>query len=435
MNKDNDIRRVFQSMFGDYKAPLPADGWERIEQSMNAAKAARVIIRRRWYAGAAAAILVMLIGSLLFFQNRAIESVPLVAESSSPAPATRKITVNKGVPTPEPEATMQSAAGNGGNKQLFAARTRREQIATIIASSAPSTMIEVWLSRNRKEHIGPNRIIDHDAFHDKMTAFNKRVVDEAEREDYITVEGNREGFLHEGKSQSSQRGPLMLALNGRGGLSSFQQTVNSPMTLRSASLDDQDQFGGEPNKYLLTANKSGDNISEMEHDQPVSFGLTLSRALFDDLYIETGLVYTYLSSKVRNTNSNFQVNETQRLHYLGIPLNVNYNLFSLNKLNVYASVGGMLEKDLYGEYRKVGEGQTEEFNSSSAEEEITEISQRHPQLSVNAGLGLSYPIYDGLKMYGKIGGAYYFDANNEYKTIYSDRKIVMDLNVGLRYEF
>ena len=40
MNKDNDIRRVFQSMFGDYKAPLPADGWERIEQSMNAAKAA-----------------------------------------------------------------------------------------------------------------------------------------------------------------------------------------------------------------------------------------------------------------------------------------------------------------------------------------------------------------------------------------------------------
>jgi hypothetical protein len=207
------------------------------------------------------------------------------------------------------------------------------------------------------------------------------------------------------------------------------------MTLRSASLDDQDQFGGEPNKYLLTANKSGDNVSEMEHDQPVSFGLTLSRALFDDLYIETGLVYTYLSSKVRNTNSNFQVNETQRLHYLGIPLNVNYNLFSLNKLNVYASVGGMLEKDLYGEYRKVGEGQTEEFNSSSAEEEITEISQRHPQLSVNAGLGLSYPIYDGLKMYGKIGGAYYFDANNEYKTIYSDRKIVMDLNVGLRYEF
>ena len=136
-------------MFGDYKAPLPADGWERIEQSMNAAKAAGVIIRRRWYAGAAAAILVMLIGSLLFFQNRAIESVPLVAESSSPAPATRKITVNKGVPTPEPEATMQSLTGNGGNKQLFAARTRREQIATIIASSGDKfTSIKTYPSVN-----------------------------------------------------------------------------------------------------------------------------------------------------------------------------------------------------------------------------------------------------------------------------------------------
>ncbi|MBF6627594.1 MAG: hypothetical protein ITG04_03675 [Proteiniphilum sp.] len=435
MNKDNDIRREFQSMFGDYKAPLPADGWERIEQSMRAARATRVITRRRWYAGSAVAMMVMLIGSILFFRDRAVESEPLIAESASPASVTKISPENKGVVSPEPEASMQPVTRVRGSKQLFASRARYAQREKVISSSNPTAIVEAWLNRYRKEAIGANRIIDHDLLHDKMTALNKKTAKEADREEFITVGSNRDGFFYENESQRNQGERIILALNGRGGLTSFQQTVNSPMTLRSATLDDQNQYGGEPNKTVLTANNSAGNVSEMEHDQPVSFGFTLSKSLFDDLYIETGLVYTYLASKVRNTNTNFQVNETQRLHYLGIPLNVNYNLFSLNKLNVYASVGGMLEKDLYGEYRKVGEGQTEEFNSSSEEEEITRISQRNPQLSVNAGLGLSYPIYNGLKMYGKIGGAYYFDANNEYKTIYSDRKIVMDLNVGLRYEF
>jgi hypothetical protein len=120
---------------------------------------------------------------------------------------------------------------------------------------------------------------------------------------------------------------------------------------------------------------------------------------------------------------------------MGVPLNVNYNLFSLRKLDVYASIGGMLEKDLYGEYRRKGEVKSTELNIISEEEEITKISQDNPQFSVNAGFGVSYPIYQNLKLYGKIGGAYYFNANNPYKTIYSDSKIVMDLNVGFRYEF
>jgi hypothetical protein len=95
----------------------------------------------------------------------------------------------------------------------------------------------------------------------------------------------------------------------------------------------------------------------------------------------------------------------------------------------------MLEKDIYGEYRKLGVGESADFNSSAQEEEMTKISQRNPQISVNAGVGLSYPLIQNLRVYGKAGGAYYFDAGNQYKTIYSDRKIVMDLNIGLRYEF
>ena len=186
---------------------------------------------------------------------------------------------------------------------------------------------------------------------------------------------------------------------------------------------------------LFQQNRFIDNIAEMEHDQPISFGVTVSKTVIDGLYMETGLVYSYLYSRSKNSNTVSQNRQTQSLHYLGIPLNLNYNLFSLRKLNVYASLGGMIEKDVYGKFREEGESQSMDDTMKSELLVNETISQRNPQLSVNAGLGLSYPLYNDLKLYGKIGGAYYFDAKNDFKTIYSDSKIVMDLSIGIRYEF
>ncbi len=231
---------------------------------------------------------------------------------------------------------------------------------------------------------------------------------------------------------------LTLSVGGKGGLTSFYQSVNTPMTLRSASVKESDSYLEESGKMLLNANANLDNQSEMEHSQPVSFGVTVSKSIVNNLYVETGIVYSYLYSKTKNSSTSSQEYESQRLHYLGVPLNLNYNIISYKQLNVYSSVGGMIEKDIYGSLRYNKEGiPVLNINDGEKSESYKDktISQRNPQLSVNVGLGLSYPVFKDLKLYGKIGGAYYFDANNRYKTIYSDRKIVMDLSLGLRYEF
>ena len=228
----------------------------------------------------------------------------------------------------------------------------------------------------------------------------------------------------------------IIGVYAKGGLSSYRQTVNPPMTLRSASRAPEPiMYDAGPVRSMLAPSGASEHQSEMEHDQPVSFGITFSKQLTESLSLESGLSYVYLSSRLRNSSANFRVQETQKIHYLGIPVNLNYTIFSFNRFNLYASTGGMLEKDIYGEYRKLGEGENAAFDSSAEETEIKKIFQRNPQLSVNAGVGLSYPLVNNLRLYGKIGGAYYFDAGNQYKTIYSDRKIVMDLNLGLRYEF
>jgi hypothetical protein len=429
MNTDNEIRREVQSKFNDYRAPVPADGWDRLEQALNADAASRMVVRRRWVAASAAAIVILLVGSLLFFPPSTEQTPPMISDAGSqvavPAPRHKRKTISPA------KSERQSAT------PLLSGRTTLKPKDSAVPDIDVSGLIASWLQRESAGLVKAKRNVAENDYGSAIKGFKQ---DEAHpeknesEEAFITAGGVQEDLFAGNMTGRKEEEQVVLAINGRGGLAPFQQTVNSPMTLRSARYAEDDPSAAAP-KMMIAANNTADNVSAMEHDQPVSFGITVSKSLSDNLSVETGLVYTYLSSKARNSGTSFEVQETQHLHYVGIPVNINYNLFSVKKIDVYASVGGMIEKDVYGEYRRIGEGQSTELNISSQEEEITKISQANPQISVNAGMGISYPVYHHLKLYGKIGGAYYFDANNAYKTIYSDSKIVMDLHVGLRYEF
>ena len=427
MNIDNEIRRELQSKFSDFKVPVPPDGWDRIERSLKTARAARMVARRRWFAASAAAAVILLVGGLLFLWPTAENTMSLVQETTPSADHTES-----------QHSRLQAHVVEDAGDATPAAPATASLQASRLTTSAKSKRIEKLLQHGRIMQVKAERNVTANDLSSIVKQIPQQpslsATDGVAEETFLSVGGKSTGLKNREEQAKRNEGQIVLALNSRGGLTPFQQTVNSPMTLRTAQVEENNPPITDP-KMMLSNNKAADNIAEMEHDQPVSFGITVSKSLFEGLSVETGLLYTYLSSKARNSSTNFQVQETQHLHYVGVPLNVNYNLFSLRKLGIYASVGGMLEKDVYGEYRRTGEGRSLELNVTSEEEEITKISQRNPQISVNAGLGISYPVYQNLKLYGKIGGAYYFETNNIYKTIYSDSKIVMDLSVGLRYEF
>ncbi len=431
MNRDNDIRRAFHEKLHDYQPPLPADGWERVEQSMRQLAARRRMMRRRWYAGSAAAMLLLLIGTLFFLRE------PMTTGDESYS-GERKFTPEQSA-TPEPIAAVQQVAPGSPVASPAPAVIVLNQGSgewLLVQGSSAAEMMERWMARegvaSGRTQTGEEATLRLRLMESDPASAGASTSRHKER---VAVAGSDDQLIAEVDEHNPEEERLIVGLSGKGGLSSFRQTVNSPMTLRSVSLSPSDQYGTETSKNLMTATGTVDNLSEMEHDQPISFGLTLSKAITDNLSIESGLTYTYLSSRLKNANDNFRVEETQKIHYLGIPVNINYTLFTFNRFKIYASLGGMLEKDIYGEYRKLGTGETADFNSTAEEEEVTTISQRNPQLSVNAGVGLSYPFIQKLRIYGKVGGAYYFDAGNQYKTIYSDRKIIMDLNIGLKYEF
>lgn len=427
MNEKDDIKEQFRLKLHDYKAPVPDNEWDRLEESLNKAMR-QCVVRRRWTV-AAAAIVVLIVGGLIYLNFPVNKDMPIVTEK-----ITHTDTEEKELSSPiiEKIEIEHSPLVVSVDKNKFKELKKTE------------VFVEKEVFRPETEEL---------PFVDKGTAKESTNLEEQSEtiadeeldrfiEEFVNQRNSSQTYLD--LKEKEKKDNIALAFNARGGLTSLRRTTNSPMTLKSVTSKNY-AVDDEPGKKLITGNINNmefdtyqvdmtDNISEMVHEQPLSVGITVAKYFTDRMSLETGLVYTYLYSKAKNTANQFRNQETQQLHYLGIPLNVNYSLLSFHKLNMYVSMGGMIEKDFYGKYQ-YDETVEPETNSGAEKKVSVSIHQKNPQVSINTGLGLFYPIYNNLGIYGKIGGAYYFDTHNKYKTYYSDKKIVLDMNIGFKINF
>lgn len=137
---------------------------------------------------------------------------------------------------------------------------------------------------------------------------------------------------------------------------------------------------------------------DIRYHQPIRFGVSLRYQLNERWSIESGLTYTRLvtdSCSVR-----------QRHDYLGLPLNMGYQLWSNRHFGVYLTAGGTVEKML----------------------------DASPwQLSVNSAVGLEYKLTNILHLYAEPGLGYYFSDGSKIPTIYQDQPLNFNLNIGLRF--
>ncbi|MDR1742529.1 MAG: outer membrane beta-barrel protein [Dysgonamonadaceae bacterium] len=461
--KDNidQIKQQIQSKFSDFEVPLPQDGWLRIENTLDKMSEPALIRRRLWYwySGVAAAIAALVVGGFFLFRqptlNTNIADLSPVSAPSSLSTETEKIAP---VPEKEEPTAIKNQQNIPAQQQV---RLRQEAQAEKTVESVPQTDEKAILPTPEERREAANSATDDkpliaeekekkDAKTEDRQAGNasSQKLDEAEQkrliEEFFNA-GKRDLFAQSDAKPKKSRKRGELAFNGKGGLSSYQSISNAPMMLRSADTQ-SDMPSDMPNGQLamtslenLSSSQTladvSSNTSEKQHSQPVSFGITVSRNINGRFSIETGLIYTYLHSQTKNTAQSAKNEDSQYFHYLGIPVNVNYSFASFGKLDIYGTVGGSIEKDLYGEAKYFDEAQSEIMNSSSERQISKKIKQENPQISINTGIGVSYPLNHYLRLYGKIGGSYYFDAKNEYPTIYSDKKILLDMNAGLKFEF
>jgi hypothetical protein len=427
MNEKDQIKDFLRSKLDDCEVPVADNLWQRIDDTLSRSARMRVI-RRRWILSGAAAVLAIIIGSTYLLKLPSNDPSTLMTDKKA---------ITENMPT-----ASTNAEQNTQNKSISFGKTDAQPL---IASSEVGKKTEKNLNKKsflRSEYFDNEENIKSETY--RINSIEKETEEKLLPTDSEDKTDNDEMFYeieqiatqnYLAPADNKDEKPLTLALNTRGSLTSTNRTTTSPVTLRSAEI--ANNFS-KPN-FMLTSQElsedASDNVSQMIHSQPVSVGLIISKSLTDKLSLESGLVYTYLHSKAKNTSNIYRKKETQQLHYLGIPLNLNYNLVSFGNADLYLSLGGMIEKDVYGKYNYVDNRIQDELNSESEVKVSERIRQPHPQLSINAGVGVSYPVWNNLYLYGKIGGGYYFDADNKWSTIYSDEKIILDLNVGLRFGF
>lgn len=172
---------------------------------------------------------------------------------------------------------------------------------------------------------------------------------------------------------------------------------------------------------------------EYSHKIPVKVGLTARYNITGRLGVETGLTYSILSSSVKIGNSETGKNwstGSQTLHYLGIPLNISFNILNSRYVNIYVTGGGMMEKSISGNIK------TDEYVDGKFDRTLTtNISPKGLQWSVNAAAGIQANILPQLGFYVEPGVSHHFKNGSRVRSIYTDKPTDFSLGFGLRYSF
>lgn len=157
-----------------------------------------------------------------------------------------------------------------------------------------------------------------------------------------------------------------------------------------------------------------------KHHAPVSVGMQLAFGIAPRLSMSTGVVYTRTSSDFYPYAPNNDYNVHQVLHYVGIPLGLNYELWRSGGFHAYVMAGA--EAD-YNVKNDTDEDGTKKENTK----------RDRVQFSGKASLGAQYDISPSVGLYIEPGAKYYFDNGSDIENTFKDKKLNFNLQFGLRF--
>lgn len=157
-----------------------------------------------------------------------------------------------------------------------------------------------------------------------------------------------------------------------------------------------------------------------KHHAPVSVGMQIAFGVAPRLLLSTGVVYTRTSSDFYPYAPNNDYNVHQVLHYVGIPVGLNYELWRSGGFHAYVMAGA---EAAYNVKNDTDEDGTKKENTK----------RDRVQFSGKASLGAQYDISPSLGLYIEPGAKYYFDNGSDIENAFKDKKLNFNLQFGLRF--
>lgn len=169
----------------------------------------------------------------------------------------------------------------------------------------------------------------------------------------------------------------------------------------------------------LSGTPSADYYEKVKHHFPISVGVQVGWGVTECLRINTGVVYTNVSSDFINSSYNTTQVTTQTLHYVGVPVNISYDFWQTKRFKTYVTAGGEADFNVK--------------NHTESDGEVMTSKHDRTQWSANASLGAQFDIIPQLGIYVEPGAKYYFDNGSQIENTFKDKKLNFNLQFGLRW--
>ncbi|MDW9381144.1 porin family protein [Chryseobacterium sp. JV558] len=187
------------------------------------------------------------------------------------------------------------------------------------------------------------------------------------------------------------------------------------------------EYHDDPLTAVLLANQSQPVEARIRHKVPVTFGLSLYYNLGKRWGIGTGLNYTKLASELHSGTENNYIKGDQTVHYIGIPVQVNYNVIQKGRFTGYITGGALVEKPVSGSVTT-----TYVVNDEIKDSSKERLDHKPIQFSVNTAVGFQLKVIDKVGIYAEPGIGYHFKEENAPNTLYKEKPLHFNMKFGIR---
>ena len=382
-----------------------------LHDSSEAKKNARIVYFKRWSAAAAAVALLGIGGSYVYLHQEDVEKGNLqLASLSSPAvSADLQSAASQPAPSHVVSVDLQSAASQPAPSHAVSADLQsaasQKKASDVLKKESEN---EISLLAEKSDHKALTRSTDHHAAAYASQSYH--------------FEKNEEVSGWSMQLYAENLTPSLGGVNSdaSGGYNDFSYgTMAEPMP---GVIPDPTAGGIYGEEYLLASYKAiqRNQQGNAKHHAPVSVGLQVAFGIAPRLSLSTGMVYTRTSSDFYPYASSSSYNVHQVLHYVGIPVGLNYEFWQSGGFHAYVMAGA--EAD----YNVKNDTEEEGVKKENAKRDRVQFSGK-------ASLGAQYDITPKVGLYIEPGAKYYFDNGSHVENTFKDKKLNFNLQFGLRF--
>ncbi|MDD7456432.1 MAG: outer membrane beta-barrel protein [Bacteroidales bacterium] len=406
----------------DYGKSAPEGLWDAIEASLPKKKQA-ASLSWVWRSVAIAAVLAIGVFTTVRISHRYNAPATIVAQADKDTEGDSKATVKK-----ETAEDVGVVEGTQVKKLLSPSEKYRHEMRKM---KEETNIPHNLLSSLNVEDTATERM--KDLSEQKLDNLDNTESENEEKAEEAEIRRTEE-FLRqaeaEDKAMKKAAHPISVGLSiGSGSTESNSSGVFNTMMFDAGQSPYSRQMDGIATR-AVTNDVARENIYDgASHKRPVRMGIMVNYPLSKVFGIESGVNYSTLSSTFTTTSSRTETEDSQKLHYIGIPVNLTANILNTRYFRIYAKAGGMGEKCVSGRVTtSVYDKEAGNVRTSKKDLDVDGL-----EWSINAAGGLQFNINDFVGIYAEPGVSYHFNSNSNANTIYTDQQFDFAFNFGIRF--